>query len=264
MDLGLSGRRALVLGSSHGISNAIAATLLREGVNVAINSQDPGRVAAAASALGTGTEPEVVHVAGDLSSDQEIQQVVNQAAGALGGLDILINSVLAPSFGFGPFLAHADEDWGRMMQIKFIGYVRAMRAAIPHFQRAGRGVIMNNIGAGGKTYYTNHLVGGSANAALMLLTTGLATELGPLSIRVVGINAGAVRTKPYDDLLRSRAETEKLPIDELQRETVVGVPTGAMPTPEDVADLAAFLVSDRARQINGTIVTIDGGMMRTL
>jgi NAD(P)-dependent dehydrogenase (short-subunit alcohol dehydrogenase family) len=98
----------------------------------------------------------------------------------------------------------------------------------------------------------------------MLLTTGVATELGPHHIRVVGINAGAVRTRRYDDLLRSRAESDGRSFDELQRETVAGIPTGAMPTPNDIADLAAFLVSDRAKQINGTIVTIDGGMMRTL
>jgi NAD(P)-dependent dehydrogenase (short-subunit alcohol dehydrogenase family) len=262
MDLRLSGKRALVTGSNDGLGKAIAATLLGEGVDVAINGRDRDKLAAAAQELTAGSDRKVVTVGGDVSSRDEVQRIVDEAAAALGGLDILVNSVPAPSFG--PFLDHADEDWGRAMETKFIGYVRTMRAAIPHLQRAGGGVILSNIGAGGKTYYANHLVGGSTNAALMLLTTGLAVELGPLHIRVVGINAGAVRTTRYDNLQRSRAVSENRPVEELERETVAGIPTGAMARPQDIADLAVFLVSDRARQINGTIVTIDGGMIKTL
>ena len=144
-----------------------------------------------------------------------------------------------------------------------MGYIRACRAAIP-FLAANRGVIVNNIGAGGKTYATNHSAGGATNAALMLLTTALATELGSVKIRVVGINAGAVRTERHEQLLRSRAETQGRDPADLMHETLAAIPTGAICTPRDVADLAVFLASDRARQVNGTTVAIDGGILRTI
>lgn len=261
MDLRLRGRRALVTGSSSGIGRAIAEGLAEEGVNVAINGRTPETLHAVAGEIAAVTGGSVVPIAADVSRPDEVQRLVREAADALGGLDILVNNVPAPIFG--PFLEHGDEDWQRAVEIKLLGYVRASREAIPFLQQRG-GVIVNNIGSGGKSYTRNHMAGGATNAALMLITTGLATELGPLKIRVVGINAGAVRTSRYDSLVKSRAATERRDPAAIMQEAIASIPTGAMSTPRDVADLAVFLASDRARQINGTIITIDGGVLRTI
>jgi len=258
VDLRLQGKRALVTGSSYGIGRAIAQGLAAEGVNVVINARNRERLEATAKEIGSNVAP----IAADVSDPAEVTRLVREAAEALGGLDILVNSVPAPVFG--PFLGHGDDAWHKAMEIKFMSYIRTSREAIPYMQQAGGGVIINNIGAGGKAYYTNHLAGGASNAALMLVTTGLATELGPLKIRVVGINAGFVRTGRIEALINNRARTEQRDAEAVTQEMVAAIPTGAMATPEDVADLAVFLASERARQINGTIVTIDGGMMRTL
>lgn len=264
MDLRLRGRRALVIGASYGIGRAIAAGLAAEGGAVAINGRHPDTLQTAATEIAGATGSTIVPVAADISRPDEVRRLVAAAAEALGGLDILVNNVPAPVFG--PFLEHSDDDWQRAVEIKLMGYIRASREAIPFLQQGSAqprgGVIINNIGAGGRAYTRNHLAGGATNAALMLITAGLATELGPLRIRVVGINAGAVRTGRYDSLIQSRAETEQRDPAELLRETIAAIPTGAMSTPEDVADLAVFLASDRARQINGTVVTIDGGVLR--
>lgn len=262
MDLRLRGKRALVTGSSYGIGRAIAEGLAREGVNVAINARNPDALEAAAAEIRGATGSTIIPIAADVAEPDQVIRLVQEATGAPGGLDILVNSVPAPVFG--PFLRHDDDAWHTAMEIKFMSYIRTSREAVPHLQRAGGGVIINNIGAGGKTYYTNHLAGGASNAALMLVTTGLATELGALRIRVVGINAGFVRTPRLESLINNRARTEQRAPDAVMQDMVAGIPTGNMATPEDVANLAVFLASDRARQINGTIVTIDGGMMRTL
>jgi len=255
-----------VTGSSAGIGRAIAEGLSEEGVSVVINGRNPETLQAVGKEMAAATGRTVVPIAADVSIAAEVRRLVRDAAAALGGLDILVNNVPAPIFG--PFLEHSDEDWHQAVEIKLMGYIRASREAVPFLQkssdRLSGGVIVNNIGAGGKTYTTNHSAGGATNAALMLLTAGLATELGPLRIRVVGINAGAVQTSRHESLLRSRAETAKRDPAEIMQEALAAIPTGAIATPQDVADLAVFLASDRARQVNGTIVTIDGGILKTI
>jgi 3-oxoacyl-[acyl-carrier protein] reductase len=262
MDLRLRGKRALLTGGSYGIGRAIAEGLAEEGVSIAINGRNLDTLRTAAAEIASASGSKVVPIAADVSLAEEVQRLVREAADALGGLDILVNNVPAPVFG--PFLEHTDEDWQRAVDIKLMGYVRASRAAIPHLQQDGGGVIINNIGSGGRAYTQNHIAGGSTNAALMLITTGLAHELGALRIRVLGINAGAVQTSRHESLVRSRAESEQRDPVDILRETVAGIPTGAISTPQDIADLAVFLASDRARQINGTTIQIDGGVLRSL
>jgi 3-oxoacyl-[acyl-carrier protein] reductase len=250
-----------VTGSSSGIGRAIAEGLAEEGAGVVINGRSAESLQAVAAEIAAACGGAVVPIAADVSRREEVARLVAEAAAALGGLDILVNNVPAPIFG--PFLEHSDEDWHRAVEIKLMGYIRASREAVPFLKESG-GVIVNNIGAGGKTYANNHSAGGATNAALMLLTAALATELGPMGIRVVGINAGAVQTGRHEALLRSRAESQGRDPAEIMRETLAAIPTGAISTPPDVADLAVFLASDRARQINGTIVTIDGGILKTI
>lgn len=262
MDLGLGGKRALVTGASYGIGRAIAQGLAAEGVAVAINGRNIDTLKTAAEEIVASNGATVIPIAADVSRPDDVSRLVRDATDALGGLEILVNNVPAPVFG--PFLEHDDSDWQRAIDIKLMGYVRASRAAIPFMQKAGGGVIVNNIGSGGRAYTQNHVAGGSTNAALMLITTGLAHELGPLKIRVVGINAGAVQTSRHESLVRSRAESEHRDPADILEETVAGIPTGRISTPQDIADLAVFLASSRARQINGTTIQIDGGLLRSV
>jgi NAD(P)-dependent dehydrogenase (short-subunit alcohol dehydrogenase family) len=261
VDLRLSGKRALVTGASQGIGRAIAGGLAAEGVSVAINGRNAQSLRDAAVEIRERSGARVVPVVADIAQPDEVSALVRDAAEALGGLDIVVNNVPAPIFG--PFLDHDDGDWERAVDIKLMGYVRVMRAAVPYLRERG-GVIINNIGSGGRAYASNHIAGGSTNAALMLITTGLAHELGPLHIRVVGINAGAVQTSRHEHLLRTRAASEGRKPEEILQETLTDIPTGAISAPEDIADLAVFLASDRARQINGTTIQIDGGLLRSI
>jgi 3-oxoacyl-[acyl-carrier protein] reductase/bacilysin biosynthesis oxidoreductase BacG len=261
MDLRLHGKRALVTGASQGIGRAIAAGLAAEGVDVAINGRNTASLESAAAEICASTGATVVPVVADVSQPEEVLRLVREAADMLGGLDIVVNNVPAPVFG--PFVDHGDDDWQRAIDIKLMGYVRVIRAAIPFLRQQG-GVVINNIGSGGRAFTQNHIAGGSTNAALMLITTGLAHELGDLRVRVIGINAGAVQTARHEQLLRSRAESEGRDPEDILKESVAGIPTGRISTPEDIADLAVFLASDRARQINGTTIQIDGGLLRSV
>lgn len=262
MDLRLQGKRAIVTGASVGIGRAIAQGLAEEGADVAINARGADRLADAAKAIAEATGRRIIPIAGDAAVRAETERFVEGAAEALGGIDIVVNS--AGLSRFGPFMKHEDEDWFHAIEMKYISHIRTIRAAIPHLRRAGGGVIIEIIGTGGKTYLNGHLAGGAANAALMLLTVGLAAELGPDRIRVVGINPGPVLTERYYGLVRGTAAIVGATEEQVNQKFIDDTPTGSIPTAEEVADLAVYLASDRAHQVNGTIVTIDGGASRAL
>lgn len=263
MELQLAGKRAIVSGGSAGIGRAIAAELAREGVSLAISARTAGPLLETAQELSGETGSQVVPIVADMSRLPEIQRFVREAASALGGIDIVVNN--AGSAPAAPFLEMPDEDWESALQLKFLGYVRTSREAVPHLQRAGGGVIVNIIGTGGKAYFLPHYVaGGASNSAIMLLTVGLATELAPDNIRVVGINPGLVSTARMDRLLTMISRVKGREPEAIRQEFLDATPSGAITSAADVANLAVFLASSKASQINGTIVTIDGGLVKTI
>jgi NAD(P)-dependent dehydrogenase (short-subunit alcohol dehydrogenase family) len=262
LDLRMQGRGALVTGASAGIGKAVARALAGEGAQVGMVARraDVLQRAAVEIEQAVGTRPWTW--AADISQPAECADVVDRAAQSLGGLDILVNSVPAPVFG--SFLTHGDDAWEEAMRLKFHTYVRTIRAAVPYLSRTGRGVIINVIGVGGKAPVMDHLAGGAANAALMLLTAGLAKEFGSLRIRVVGVSPGATRTERFVQLTQHLAEAGQAGSGSFEEQLLDATPTGSLPQPEDIADTVTFLASIRARQINGTTITIDGGAMQTV
>lgn len=262
MDLRLRGKRAIVTGAGVGIGRAIAAELAREGVGVAMCARSADTLEQAAKEIAGETGSRVLAIPADMRDPADIQRFVEEAAAGLGGIDIVVNNAGASIRA--SFVEHPDEDWQDAMLLKFHGYVRVSRAALPHLQQAGGGVILNIIGTGGKVYTEHHLAGGASNAALMLVSVGLATELGPQNIRVLGINPGAVLTPRWERSAARRAAARGVDPEVINRETLQATPVGRITTAEDVADLSVFLVSDRARQVNGTIITIDGGATKAL
>lgn len=262
MDLGLRGKRAIVTGASDGIGRAVAQELAAEGVAVAISARRPGPLEDAAKEIAGKTGSQVVPIAGDMSRREDVERFVGEAATALGGLDIVVNS--AGTSSFGPFLEHADEDWEEAMRLKYVSHVRTIREAVPYLRQARGGVVVDIIGTGGKQYFKYHLAGGASNSALMILIPGLATEFAAEGIRVVGINPGPVQTVRYEKLCLALARYEKRTPEEVHADFLAATPTASIPTAEDVADLTVFLASERAKQINGTIVTLDGGMLKMI
>lgn len=259
MDLRLTGRRAVVTGASAGIGRAIATALALEGCDVVMVARREAvllEAAREASALGATRTPRTAVV--DLTDASSTAQGFAKAIDELGGLDILVNCVAAPLWG--SFVTHDDASWEEVWRTKFLSYTRTSRLAIPSLTASDHGVILNIIGVGGKVAVKEHLAGGSVNAALMLLTAGMAKELAESRIRVVAINPGVVQTQRMQRMAEHVAQLDSSSQDP-RSEAVESTPTGTIVLPTDVADLATFLVSRRARQVNGTTVTIDGGAM---
>jgi NAD(P)-dependent dehydrogenase (short-subunit alcohol dehydrogenase family) len=262
MDLGLTGRRALVTGASQGIGLAIAGALAQEGCDVTLVARRAAQLEAEAAALAARTGRKVTWVAADLTVRGDADTTVAAHLASHGGLDILVNNAGASASG--DFFDLSDDAWETSFAVKFHGAVRMCRAAFPALKASGRGVIISNIGAAWKQPKPGFLIGASINAAFANFTKGLAQLGTEHGVRVVSMNSGPIRTEKLDATLRQTAEAAGREPEDLAAERAAALGMIRLGRPQDLADLACFLASDRAGHIHGSQVFIDGGQTREL
>jgi NAD(P)-dependent dehydrogenase (short-subunit alcohol dehydrogenase family) len=260
MELGLTGKAALITGASRGIGAAIAAALAREGVHVCLVARDAVRLNEVARSLTNATTRIAVHAA-DLREPQVAAAAVVAAVAAFGRLDILVNNAGATKRG--DFFALTDEDFHDGFELKFHGAVRATRAAWPHL-RATRGTVINIIGVGARSGAADFTIGGSVNAAMLNFTKATADIGVHQGVRVNAINPGLIATDRFNGnverIMRERSIT---------REQAIAVRLATHGTtrvgrPEEIGALTAYLASDQADFIQGALIDIDGGATRAL
>jgi 3-oxoacyl-[acyl-carrier protein] reductase len=258
MELGLGGKVAIVTGGSKGIGRATALGLIAEGASVLVCARGQEALDEVVAAVGSASRERIAAIAADLTDGAAIKRVVAHCVEQLGRVDILINN--AGSARPGEFLKLDDQAWINDWQLKFFGYVRMAREVLPHMERQGGGVILNVIGAAAMNPRRSYMIGGAANAALNHFTKALADEGSKAGVRVVGINPGPILT---ERLLKMRAALTQSAeaADEAFRKMT---PLGRVGKVEEVADLAMFLVSERAAFIHGANITIDGGYTQGL
>lgn len=257
VQLGLEGRTALVTGGSKGIGFACAKALLAEGCRVAIVSRAKENVDRACSTLGDARG-----FCADLTSAAEAASLVDRVQAELGDIDILVNSAGAARRT--PPDQLTPESWRAAMDAKFFSYINVIDPLIKRMAARRRGVVVNIIGNGGKVASPIHLPGGSANAALMLATAGLATAYAEAGIRVVGINPGLTDTERVAGGMEADAAAKGISVEEALKQGVARIPMGRMAKPEEIADFVAFLASDRAGYLTGVNVTMDGAQSPTI
>ena len=258
LDLDLAGRRAVITGASAGIGAAIARRLAAEGMHLwlAARSGDRLRELAAELAAELGGEHgiEATPLALDLSSSEAQGELAAAAAEA----DVLVNNAGAIPAGT---LEQVDEaTWRASWDLKLFGAINLSRLLYPRMRERGRGVILNITGTAADRPAATYIAGASANAALAAFTRALGGDSPRDGIRVLGLSPGPVATERIRDLLGQRAATE---LGDAGRfaEVLGPLPFDRMASVEEVADLAAFLISDRSAYTSGTIVTLDGGLM---
>jgi 3-oxoacyl-[acyl-carrier protein] reductase len=264
VDLGLKGKVMLLTGGSRGIGKAIALTLAEEGCNMTVCARGKEALDAAAERI-RAKGVEVLAVQADVSKPEDNGKLVSRALEKFGRIDILVNNA-----GTGPLtdLMELPEDVFRHhMNLMFFGPFQLCRAVIPHMRKQGWGRIINISSIFGKQ--PGNLVDyDSIKAALNMLTKDLSNYLAKDNIRVNAVCPGPIRGPLWEGpgaLAEELGKVMGMSGPEVMKWFAEqNIPVGHHGDPEDIANMVAFLASERAKFITGQCINVDGGMVKTM
>jgi NAD(P)-dependent dehydrogenase (short-subunit alcohol dehydrogenase family) len=252
LELGLTGKIAIVTGGSDGLGRATAARLATSGCKVVICGRREDHLKATAEAITGGTSGEVLACPADVSKAADIEALVATTVAKFGGIDIVVNNAGTSAAAS---LEDLDDDaWQRDIDLKLMAAVRMCRRVIPILRERGGGSIINATIVGGKAPAARALPTSVTRAAGINLTKSLANEYAGANIRVNTVCIGLLKSAQWERRAGNR------PVDEIYAEMAARVPLGRIGEAEEYADLVAFLVSARAAYITGTAINLDGGM----
>lgn len=260
MDLQLAGKVAIVTGGSRGIGLAIALQLAREGAAVALAARDPVALQAAAARIAAETGGKALAVPADTRDDAAVQALVARVAGALGGVDILVNAAAKPGGEGAPEALDPATEALILAEIdtKLLGYLRMIRAVVPHMRAAGWGRIINISGLAARS--SGSAAGSIRNVAVAALTKNLADELGAQGINVTVVHPGLTRTERIPGMIAQRAAAAGLPPEAVERQMAAGISIGRLVEAAEVAHVVTFLASPLSVAINGDALACGGGI----
>ena len=248
----LADRVAIITGGGGAIGGAAARRLAADGATIVVGDLDEGAAEAVAATVRAGGG-QAIGVGVDVADEASVARLVDRAVIAYGGIDILVNNagVLLP----GSVTELAVADWERTLRVNVTGAFLCSRAVIPVMERRGRGAIVHMSSVSGLVGEAGIAAYCASKGALVMLARQMAIDYARRGIRVNALCPGWIDT-PFNDpaIERSGGAEALAPFIDLM------VPLGRQGTPDEVADVLAFLVSDDARYLTGSAVTVDGGL----
>jgi len=262
MDLGLKQKVAVVGGASKGLGRACAEVLAEEGARVVMCSRSRADLDRAAEELRNRTGGDVLAIAGDLDRHETIKALIAGAADRFGRIDILVNN------SGGPPLARAasatEEQWATAVQRSLLFFARMSREAIPHLKRQGGGRIINILASTVYQPIPNLALSGATRMGVVAFAKSLADEVGRDGILVNNVCPGSILTERMLSNVTSRAGELGISVDEALAQRAAETAVGRVGDPREMANLVAFLASDKSSYITGTTMLVDGGLVRSV
>jgi 3-oxoacyl-[acyl-carrier protein] reductase len=261
MDLGLSGRVAIVTGASRGIGKACAIELAAEGAHVVVVSRDPQRNAAAcveiAARAKAHTQGRVLAAPADLNDEAAVRSVFQLATQEFDRVDVLVNC--AAVIGRGDFFSLDTAKWDNLFADKLNGTARCIRLAAPLMRQRRWGRIINVLGGAARQPQPAAVSVGLNNAAILNLIKALAGDLARDNILINAVIPSVVHSERLDDTIRAEAARTGKPESEMRAQRIGRIPLGRMGEAREVGAIVAFLASERASFVTGCAWNVDGG-----
>lgn len=261
MDLGLEGRVGLVLGAGGGLGGAIAQSLSREGVKVAV--ADVNEAAVVRTAQSIRAAGGIVHpLRWDLSNIPSIEECVSAVETALGSVDILINITGGPPPS--PASGNEAETWRRNFESMVLSVIKIVDRVLPHMRAQKWGRIVTSASSGVIAPIPDLALSNALRSALVGWSKTLAREVAKDGITVNLVVPGRISTDRIRMLDASKAQREGRSLEDVVSASVGSIPAGRYGTPEEYADVVAFLASRPASYVTGSIVRVDGGYIPSI
>jgi NAD(P)-dependent dehydrogenase (short-subunit alcohol dehydrogenase family) len=247
----IAGQRVIVTAGAAGIGRAIAGAFLEQGARVFICDVD-----AAALEDFRNAHPKAGATTADVAQADQVDRLFKEAAGALGGLDVLVNNagIAGPT---GPVEEISQEDWRKTLAINLEGQFLCTRRAVPLLRQAGGGCIINLSSAAGRFGFARRTPYSASKWGVVGFTKSLAVELGPDNIRVNAILPGAVDGPRIRRVISAKAESLGVPLAEMEKRYVSQASLKRMVTADDIAGMAVFLASPAGFNVSGQALAVD-------
>ena len=260
MDLGLKDRVAIVAASSQGLGKAVALGLAREGTKLALCARTPARLEAAAEDIRQETGADILARPADLTQEAQVRGLVEATLERFGRLDIAVANAGGPPSK--PFAATTVEDWESAVRLNLMSTLHLARAALPAMQRRRWGRFLAITSVAVKQPVEGLVLSNSVRLAVVGLVKTLANEYGRDNILVNNLCPGYTLTARLDELAATLAQAQSVEVAEVHRRWAAQVPLGRLATPEEFANVAVFLASERASYITGSSIAVDGGLIK--
>jgi 3-oxoacyl-[acyl-carrier protein] reductase len=263
MDLGLTGRVAMVAGASRGLGYAVARALAAEGAQVSILSRDEAAVRRAAGRIEAETRgAAVLALAGDVAAAETVERWHAATMEHFGGVDLLFTNSGGPPAG--PLLGFDDAAWQRAFELLVLSTIRLARACAPDMARRGKGSILVSTSSSVKEPIPNLGLSSVLRASVASFAKSLALELAPQNIRVNQLVPGRIDTDRVRELDEGNAKRLGTSAEEQKLRATSAIPLARYGDPDEFGRAAAFLLSDAAGYVTGATLQVDGGMIRSV
>lgn len=262
MKLGLENKRALVLASSRGLGFGIAKALVEEGANVVLTGRSEALLAEGAEQLNALGQGKAFPLSADLKQENSAQSIYDGSLKELGGIDILVNNTGGPPPG--EIASIGSRSWIDQFEMMVLRVMEITNLCIPAMQAAGEGRILTLGSSGVVQPIPNLGMSNTLRSALVGWTKTLSTEIAGDGITVNMLIPGRIHTERVDELDAAAAKRQGKSIEEVATASRGTIPAGRYGRVEEFAAVAAFLVSEKASYVTGSVVRCDGGLIRSV